>query len=40
VVDDEVAVVRELEPRRHTAVVVERGDEDLVAGLKRTAGRP
>ena len=29
--DDQVPVVRELEPRRDAAVVVERGDEDLVA---------
>ena len=34
VLDDEIAVVGELEPRRDAAVVVERGDDDLVAGAK------
>ena len=38
VLDDEVAVVGELEPRRHAPVVVERGDEDLVAGRELATG--
>ena len=37
VADDQVAVVGELEPRRDAAVVVERGDEDLVAGRELAA---
>ncbi len=32
--DDEVAVARELEPRRHVAVVVEPCDDDLVARVE------
>ena len=39
VLDDEVAVVGELEPGRDAAVVVERGDEDLVAGRRTPARR-
>jgi hypothetical protein len=35
----QVAVVGELEPGRHAAVVVQRRDEDLVAGLERTPRR-
>jgi hypothetical protein len=38
VLDDEVAVVGQLEPRGDAAVVVERRDEDLVAGPQRAAG--
>ena len=34
VLDAQVPVVRQLEPRRDAAVVVERGDEDLVARLR------
>src|SRR6202008_3955731 len=36
----EIEVVRELQPRRDVAVVVEAGDEDLVAGRKRPSERP
>ena len=38
VLDAHVLVVGELEPRRHATVVVERGDEDLVAGDELAAG--
>jgi len=34
----QVLVVGELKPRRDTAVVVERGDEDLVPGHELAAG--
>ena len=40
VLDDETAVVGELEPRRDAAVVIERGDDDLVAWAKLASGGP
>ncbi len=40
VANDQVLVVRELKPRRHAAVVIQRGDEDLVPGLERAPRRP
>ena len=36
---DQVAVLRDEQPRRHVGVVVERGDHDLVARLERARDR-
>jgi hypothetical protein len=38
--DDQAGVVRELQPRGDAAVMVERGDQDLVAGAEPPGGGP
>ena len=38
--DDQAGVVRELQPRRDAAVMIERGDEDLIARAEAAASGP